>query len=278
MDIMNDLTLFDMSMGALTDPCRARGGTANDRRVVARHGRRSRWRSTCSATTSSAATGSRRASRPTRRSMTLYASTQGLFGIMADIGTRVIAVYVIFGSLLMAIGAGNVFMRAAHAGRRPRFGGPAKVAVVTSALFGTISGSAVANVMSVGTITIPTMNRAGYRRDLPPASRPARRRAARSCRRSWAPALSSWPSCSTSRTSGRHAAAIPAILYFGRHLLQHRLLRARHRARHGRNAPARRATSPVKAMPARDSRRCSLVGMLFSGYTPTFAGGAATAR
>ncbi|MEZ5815851.1 MAG: TRAP transporter fused permease subunit [Hyphomicrobiaceae bacterium] len=97
--------------------------------------------------------------------MTLYASTQGMFGMMADIGTRVVAVYVIFGSLLMAVGAGDVFMRAATMLAGRSFGGPAKVAVVTSALFGTISGSAVANVMSVGSITIPTMIRAGYRRD-----------------------------------------------------------------------------------------------------------------
>jgi TRAP transporter 4TM/12TM fusion protein len=96
---------------------------------------------------------------------TLYGSTQGMFGFLADIGTRVIAVYVILGSLLMALGAGEVFMRAAGVVAGRTFGGPAKVAVVTSALFGTISGSAVANVMSVGTITIPTMVRAGYRKD-----------------------------------------------------------------------------------------------------------------
>lgn len=102
---------------------------------------------------------------PDTAMMTLYASTQGMFGMMADIGTRVVAVYVIFGSLLMAVGAGDVFMQAATMLAGRTFGGPAKVAVVTSALFGTISGSAVANVMSVGSITIPTMIRAGYRKD-----------------------------------------------------------------------------------------------------------------
>lgn len=96
---------------------------------------------------------------------TLYGSTQGMFGFMADIGTRVIAIYVILGSLLMTLGAGDVFMRAAGVVAGRTYGGPAKVAVVTSALFGTISGSAVANVMSVGSITIPTMVRAGYRKD-----------------------------------------------------------------------------------------------------------------
>src|ERR1019366_9716258 len=84
---------------------------------------------------------------------------------MADIGTRVIAIFVVFGSLLIALGGGDVFMRAAALIAGRTYGGPAKVAVVTSALFGTVSGSAVANVMSVGSITIPMMIRAGYRKD-----------------------------------------------------------------------------------------------------------------
>jgi TRAP transporter 4TM/12TM fusion protein len=96
---------------------------------------------------------------------TMYGSTNGMFGFMADIGTRVIAIFVIFGSLLIALGAGDVFMHVAALIAGRTYGGPAKVAVVTSALFGTVSGSAVANVMSVGSITIPMMVRAGYRKD-----------------------------------------------------------------------------------------------------------------
>lgn len=96
---------------------------------------------------------------------TLYGSTNGMFGFMADIGTRVIAIYVIFGSLLIVLGGGEVFMQAASLVAGRHYGGQAKVAVVTSALFGMVSGSAVANVMSVGSITIPTMMRSGYRKD-----------------------------------------------------------------------------------------------------------------
>src|SRR5690606_13250446 len=93
---------------------------------------------------------------------TLTSQTSGVYGYLADVGTRVIAIFVIYGSLLMATGGGDAFIKLATfiAGRR--HGGPAKVAVVSSAMFGTVSGSAVANVMALGTITIPSMYRAGY--------------------------------------------------------------------------------------------------------------------
>lgn len=102
-----------------------------------------------------------RVSSDTALSM-LYASTTGIFGFMANIGTGVIAIYVIFGALLMATGAGEVFVQLANRVAGRGSGGAGKVTVVTSALFGTVSGSAVANVMAVGSVTIPTMRRAGY--------------------------------------------------------------------------------------------------------------------
>jgi TRAP transporter 4TM/12TM fusion protein len=211
--------------------------------------------------------------------MTLYASTQGLFGMMADIGTRVVAVYVIFGSLLMAIGAGNVFMRAATLVAGRTFGGPAKVAVVTSALFGTISGSAVANVMSVGTITIPTMIRAGYRKDfaagieasasaggqiMPPVM--------------GAGAFIMAELLNISYASVAIAAAIPAILYFSAIYFSIDCY-----ARANDLNPMRREDIPrardlflsLEALPA-FGPLLLLAWMLFSGYTPTLAGGAAT--
>src|SRR5690625_7107353 len=92
----------------------------------------------------------------------LYESTSVIFGFMADIGTSVIAVYVIFGALLMATVAWEVFVQVANRVAGRGAGGAGKVTVVTSALFGTVSGSAVANVMAVGSVTIPTMRRAGY--------------------------------------------------------------------------------------------------------------------
>jgi TRAP transporter 4TM/12TM fusion protein len=93
---------------------------------------------------------------------TLYGSTSGIFGFMTDIGARVIAVYVVFGALLMSLGAGHAFIKIASMIAGRSHGGAAKVSVISSALFGTVSGSAVANVMAVGAVTIPTMTRSGY--------------------------------------------------------------------------------------------------------------------
>ena len=96
---------------------------------------------------------------------TFYSSTTGIFGYLADVGARVITIYVLLGALLLSTGATDVFMKMATwiAGRT--FGGPAKVCALSSALFGTVTGSAVANVMATGSITIPTMKRLRY----PPA-------------------------------------------------------------------------------------------------------------
>ena len=96
---------------------------------------------------------------------TFYSSTTGIFGYLADVGARGITIYVLLGSLLLSTGATDVFMKMATwiAGRT--FGGPAKVCALSSAMFGTVTGSAVANVMATGSITIPTMKRLRY----PPA-------------------------------------------------------------------------------------------------------------
>lgn len=96
---------------------------------------------------------------------TFYSSTTGIFGYLADVGARVITIYVLLGALLLSTGATDVFMKIATwiAGRT--FGGPAKVCALSSAMFGTVTGSAVANVMATGSITIPTMKRLRY----PPA-------------------------------------------------------------------------------------------------------------
>lgn len=93
----------------------------------------------------------------------LYVTTEGIFGIPAGIGATYIVIFVIFGAFLEAFGAGQWFVDMAYAVTGRFRGGPAKTAVVSSALMGMISGSPAANVVTTGTFTIPLMKRTGYK-------------------------------------------------------------------------------------------------------------------
>lgn len=90
-------------------------------------------------------------------------NSSGMFGSPMEIFTTTVAMFLLFGAFLQATGAAGVFLDGAL-GIAGRFrAGMAKVAVVASALFGTISGVGVANVLVTGSFTIPTMKRMGYR-------------------------------------------------------------------------------------------------------------------
>jgi TRAP transporter 4TM/12TM fusion protein len=93
----------------------------------------------------------------------LYLTTEGIFGIPVGVSATYVVLFIIFGALVERTGTGKLFMDFALALTGHQVGGPAKVACVTSGLFGTVSGSAVANVMTTGTFTIPLMRRIGYR-------------------------------------------------------------------------------------------------------------------
>ncbi len=91
-----------------------------------------------------------------------YLTTEGVFGIALGVSTSMVFMFVLFGSLLEKAGAGNYFIRVAFALMGHMRGGPAKAAVVSSALTGLVSGSAIANVVTTGTFTIPLMRRVGF--------------------------------------------------------------------------------------------------------------------
>ena len=88
----------------------------------------------------------------------------GMYGAITGISATMVAIFIIFGAFVDGSGVGRLFHNAGTriAGRQS--GGPGKVAVVSSALFGTISGSSTANVFTTGSFTIPAMIRLGYRR------------------------------------------------------------------------------------------------------------------
>lgn len=93
----------------------------------------------------------------------LYFGLNGVFGIPIGVSATYIVVFVLFGSFFEKAGGGRAIMDFGKYVAGQFRGGPAKIAVVTSALFGTFSGSAVANVYGTGTFTIPMMKRLGYR-------------------------------------------------------------------------------------------------------------------
>lgn len=92
-----------------------------------------------------------------------FLTTEGIFGIPLGVSATYVILFVIFGAFLEKSGAGQFFMNFANALMGRSRGGPGKVAVVSSSLFGTISGSAVANVMVDGWLTIPMMKRTGFK-------------------------------------------------------------------------------------------------------------------
>ncbi len=93
----------------------------------------------------------------------LYTGTEGIYGTAMDVSAKYVALFVLFGSLLEFFGGGQLFVDIAYSLTGKLRGGPAKAAVVSSALMGTMSGSAVANVVTTGAFTIPLMKKNGYK-------------------------------------------------------------------------------------------------------------------
>jgi TRAP transporter 4TM/12TM fusion protein len=97
---------------------------------------------------------------------TLTIAEGGIWGSLTGVSVAIVAVFVIFGAVLNAGEAGQGFMNVATAAAGHLRGGAAKVSVLSSAFFGSISGSASANVASTGAITLPAMRRLGYPKSL----------------------------------------------------------------------------------------------------------------
>ena len=93
----------------------------------------------------------------------LYLTSQGIYGVPIGVVATYVFHFVLFGVVAMRIGLGRLFLALAMAVAGRFAGGPAKVAIFGSALFGMISGSSVANAVTVGSLTIPMMKRLGYR-------------------------------------------------------------------------------------------------------------------
>jgi TRAP transporter 4TM/12TM fusion protein len=91
-----------------------------------------------------------------------FLTLQGLFGVPTGVSTEVVFYFILFAAVYDVFGGGRMIMDLAMSLTGRRVGGPAKAAVIASGMMGSVSGSAVANVMSTGIFTIPLMKRVGY--------------------------------------------------------------------------------------------------------------------
>ena len=95
----------------------------------------------------------------------LYFTTEGIFGIPLGVSSTFIFLFILFGAYLEVTGLGKFFIDLANSIAGWASGGPAKVAVLSSGLMGTVSGSSVANVVGTGSLTIPMMKKLGYHKN-----------------------------------------------------------------------------------------------------------------
>ena len=98
-----------------------------------------------------------------RITTTLWLTTEGIFGLPIGVAATFVFVFVLFGAFLESTGGGNFFIELAYALTGRFSGGPAKTSVVASGFMGSVSGSAVGNVVATGSFTIPMMKKVGYR-------------------------------------------------------------------------------------------------------------------
>jgi TRAP transporter 4TM/12TM fusion protein len=103
----------------------------------------------------------------------IFYKSDGVFGIMANVLATYVILFVLFGAFLEKCGAQKFFIDFPLAAVGHKVGGPAKVAVIASGLFGSISGSAIANTVSTGAFTIPMMKKAGFKPHIAGAIEPA---------------------------------------------------------------------------------------------------------
>jgi TRAP transporter 4TM/12TM fusion protein len=207
-----------------------------------------------------------------------YFTTEGIFGVPMSVAGTYVILFIIFGTFLEKSGAGQFFMNFANAIAGGARGGPGKVAVVSSSLFGTISGSAVANVMVDGWLTIPMMKRTGFK----PEAAAAIEAVASTGGQIMPPIMGAAAFVmaefmGVSYTQVMIAAAIPALFYYGA------LFAAIHfnAVRSGLKGLPREELPILGTIILRQGHLFSpvlvLLALLLNGFTPTYAAVIATA-
>lgn len=202
----------------------------------------------------------------------MYLTTEGIFGIAIGVSSTYIFLFVLFGSFLSKSGMGAFFNDLAMAIAGHGKGGPAKVAVVSSGLLGSINGSAVANVVTTGAFTIPLMKKIGYEAEFAGAVE-----AAASCGGQILPPVMGATAFIMAEYLGlpyiqiAAAAVIPALLYYlGVIVVIH--LRASRTGLEG--LPKDQLPKALEVLKQRGHLLMPLIGLLYlliKGYTPIYA-------
>ena len=202
----------------------------------------------------------------------MYLTTEGIYGTAIGVSATYIFLFVLFGAFLNRTGMGQLFNDAALAVAGHTSGGPAKVAVISSGFLGSINGSAIANVVTTGSFTIPLMKRTGYSKEFSGAVE-----AAASVGGQVLPPVMGATAFIMAETLGMQyshialAAIIPGVLYYlGVITVVH--LRARRRGLQG--LAKDELPSMKQVMKERGHLLIPLIlliYMLFGGFTPIYA-------
>ena len=198
----------------------------------------------------------------------LFLTDEGIFSMPLGVSATFVMIFLIFGGFLEKSGVGPYFMELAQAFAGTRPGGPAQIAVVSSCLFGSISGSAVANVYGTGAFTIPLMKRLGY----PPAFAGAVEAVASSGGQIMPPIMGAGAFLMASFLGVQYreiiiAAFFPAILYYGTVLVMVRLSALKN----GMKGMDPSELPPKKSVLKRSYMLLPIVGLIYfllAGYTP----------
>lgn len=203
----------------------------------------------------------------------LFLGTEGIFGIPTFVSSTYLFLFILFGSFLQQAGMVGLFNDLSLGTVGHTKGGPAKVAVVSSGIMGTISGSGIANVVTTGLFTIPLMKRFGYR----PAFAGAVEATASMGGQIMPPVMGAVAFIMAETIGAPYvdvvkAAAIPAVLYFATVLWMVHLEAGRCNLK---GLPKAECPRPLLALRERWYLLLplmTLVWLLFGGYTPLFAG------
>jgi TRAP transporter 4TM/12TM fusion protein len=205
----------------------------------------------------------------------MYMGQQGIFqGTLLSTGAKTIAIFIVFGAMLVLTGGGETFIRLAMAIAGRLTGGPAKVSTLSSALFGSINGSTAANTATTGVFTIPLMKRYGYKSHFAGGVE-----AAASCGGQILPPIMGAAAFVLAEVTNTNyilvaaAALIPALLYyFGVWMSVHfEAKRLGLKPIESKDMPKFKEIILSPNSPALFIPMFVLIGMLIIGYTPTMS-------